>query len=131
MCESLSNVRFIKANALMSERVNQLLIHAVGGTQLKLALHLVEDVDRTGLRAGKLHRIGDDGGKHRLEIERRVHRLRHFSERAQFLDRAAEFIGALAQFVQQSRILDRDDGLVGKSLEQRDLLVREGSDLLG
>ena len=99
LCEGLRNVRFVKADALMRQRVNQLLIHAVGGAQMKFALQIVEDVDRAGLGAGELHRLGDDGGEHRLEIERRVHRLRHFAERAQLADRAAKLIGALAQLV--------------------------------
>ena len=111
---------------LLRQRVNQLLIHAVGGAQMKFALQIVEDIDRAGLGAGELHRLGDDGGEHGLEIERRVHRLRHFAERAQLPDRAAKFVGALAQFVQQSRILDGDDGLVGEGLDQLDLLVGEG-----
>ena len=110
---------------LMRQRVNQLLIHAVGGAQMKFALQIVEDVDRAGLGAGELHRLGDDGGEHGLEIERRVHRLRHFAERAQLPDRAAKLIGALAQFVQQPNILDRDGRLVGEGLDQSDLLIRE------
>ena len=95
--EGLSDVRLVKADALTSQRVNQLLIHAVGGAQMKFALQIVEDVDRSGLGAGELHRLGDDGGEHGLEIERRVHRLRYFAERAQLPDRAAKLIGALAQ----------------------------------
>jgi hypothetical protein len=63
-------------------------------------LLIIEDVDRPSLCAGKLHRIGDDGGKDSFEFERRIHRLRHFSERAKFLDRAAKIISALAQCVQ-------------------------------
>ena len=124
--EGLSDVRLIKADVLLRQRVNQLLIHAVGGAQMKFALHIVEDIDRASLGAGELHRLGDDGGEHGLEIERRVHRLRHFAERAQFADRAAKLIGALAQFVQQPRVLDRDDRLVGEVLDQLDLLVGEG-----
>ena len=82
MREGFNHVRLIKANALMGERVDQLLIHAVSGTQVKFALPIVEHVDRAGLGAGQLHRLGDDGGEHDFEIERRVHRLRHFAERA-------------------------------------------------
>ena len=99
---------------LLRQRVNQLLIHAVGGAQMKFALQIVEDIDRAGLGAGELHRLGDDGGEHGLEIERRVHRLGHLAERAQLVDRAAKLIGALAQLVQQPRILDGDDGLGGE-----------------
>ena len=91
---------------------------------------LVEHIDRARVGAGELHRPADDGGEHRFEIERRVHRLGHFAERAQLLDRAAKLIGALAQFVQQSNILDGDDGLVGEGLDQLDLLVGKGPDLL-
>ena len=79
---------------------------------------------------GELHRLGDDGREHGFEIERRVHRLRYFAERAQFLDRAAKLIGALTQVVQQAGILDGDDRLVGEILQQLDLLVGERPDFL-
>jgi hypothetical protein len=36
----------------LRQRLYQLLIHAVGGAQMKFALRLVEDVDRTGFGAG-------------------------------------------------------------------------------
>ena len=39
-----------------------------------------------------------------------------------------QVICALPQLVEQARILDGDDGLVGKVLEQRELLVRERLD---
>jgi hypothetical protein len=41
--------------------------------------------------------------------------LRHFAECPQFADRAAKLIGALAQFAEQPRILDSDDGLGGEA----------------
>ena len=129
-CQDYRDVRFVDADIGMRERVNQLLIHAVGGAQMKLALLIVEDIDRSRLGAGELHCFGDDGGEHGFEIERRVHRLRHFAECAQLLDRAAKFIGALAQLVQQSRIFDGDDGLRGEACDQRDLLLRKGTDFL-
>ena len=115
---------------LLRQRVDQLLIHAVGRTQTKFALQFVEDVDRSGIGAGELHRFGDDGGEHGLKIERRVHRLGHFAERAQLSDRAAKLIGALAQLVKQSCIFDGDDGLGGKVRNQRDLLVGKGANFL-
>ena len=77
------------------ERVDQLLVHAVGGAQAKFALLLVEHVDRAGLGAGELHRLGDDGGEHGFEIERRIDRLADLAERAQLVDRSAELVGAL------------------------------------
>src|SRR5215472_13560712 len=92
---------------------------------MKLALQSVEYVNRPGVCAGKLHRLGDDRGEHGFEIERRVHRLRHFSKRALFLDRAAKLPGPLAQLVQQTSILDGDDCLSGEVLHQRNLLIIE------
>ena len=114
----------------MRERVDQLLVHAIGGAQPKFALLLVEHVDRTGLGAGELHRLGDDGREHGFEVERRIHRLRYFTERAQLADRSAELVGALAQLVEQPRILDGNHGLVGEARDQRNLFVGEGTDFL-
>ena len=45
---------------------------------MKFALPIIEDVDRSGLGAGELHCLGDDGGEHGLKIERGVHSLRDF-----------------------------------------------------
>jgi hypothetical protein len=67
---------------------------------MKFALHIIEDVDRACLGAGQLSRLGDDGREDVLQVEGRVHRMRHFAERAQFLDRAAKLIGAIAQRIQ-------------------------------
>ena len=39
--------------------------------------------------------------------------------------RLGEIVGALAQFFQQPHILDRDDGLVGKAVDEFDLFVGE------
>ena len=54
-------VRLVQADVLASQCVDQLLIHAVSGPQVKLALRLVEHIDRAGFGAGELHRLGDDG----------------------------------------------------------------------
>ena len=62
--EGQFNVRLVKADVLTSQRVNQLLIHAIGGAQMKFALQIVEVVDRAGLGARQLHRLSDDGGEH-------------------------------------------------------------------
>ena len=40
--------------------------HSVGRAHLELAVGLVEDVDRAGLGAGQLRRLGDDGVEHGL-----------------------------------------------------------------
>ena len=41
-----------------------------------------------------------------------------------------EIVRALAKLLEQSRILDGDDGLGGEVLNQLDLLIGEGTDLL-
>ena len=95
-----ANVRLVKADVAVRQRVDQFLIHAVGGAQVKFALHVVEDVDRAGFGAGELHRLGDDGREHSLKIECRVHGLGDFAKRAQLPDRAAKLVGSLAQLVE-------------------------------
>ena len=46
------------------------------------------------------------------------------------LQRLGKIISALAQLVEQPRVLDGDDGLYGKVLDQLDLLVGEWANLL-
>ena len=125
-----SNRRIAHVDMPMRQRLDQLLVHAVGGAQPKLALGVVENVDRTRLGAGELRRLGDDGREHGFEVEGRVHRLRYLTKRAQFADRSAELVGALAQLVEQPRILDGDHRLVGEGSHQIDLLFGEWPDLL-
>jgi hypothetical protein len=122
--------RICHVNMSMREGVDQLPVHAIGGAQAKFALLLVEHVDRTGIGAGELHRLGDDGREHGFEVERRVHRLRHFTERAQLADRSAKLVGALAQLIEQPRVLDGNHGLGGEARNQRNLFVGEGADFL-
>ena len=50
--------------------------------------------------------------------------LQHLGGRGLLLQRFGQIVGALAQLVDQPRVLDRDDGLGGEGLEQRELLVR-------
>jgi len=99
------------------QRVDQILIHAAGRAQLELPAGVVEHIDRTGFGAGELHRLGDNGREHGFKIECRIDRLAHFAERAQLSDRATKLIGALVKFVEQTGILDGDDGLIGELLD--------------
>ena len=119
----------LRDDAALPQGRDQFLIHAVSGAQIEFALPLVEHVDGSGVRAGKLCRLGDDGCQHGLEIERGIDRLRDFAERLEFADRAPQLIGALAQLAKQARILDRDDRLGGQIREQSDLLLAERSRL--
>ena len=56
--------------------------------------------------------------------------LQHLRGRGLLLQRLGEIVGALAQFVEQPRVLDGDDGLGGEVLYQLDLLVGERPHLL-
>ena len=71
---------------LIVEYVDQLLIHAVSGAQVKFALRLVVHVDRAGVGAGERHCLCDNGREHGLKIQRRIHSLRYFAERAKLPD---------------------------------------------
>ena len=56
-----------------------------------------------------------DGVEHRLRVAERVaDDLRISDGRRLLLQRLAEIVGALAQLVEQARVLDRDDGLRGE-----------------
>src|ERR1700693_3884677 len=73
--------------------------------------------------------------EHRLKYGLHIARRRaddpeHLRRRRLLLQRLAEIVGALAQFVEQPRVLDGDDGLGSEVLHQLDLLVGEGTNLL-
>ena len=56
--------------------------------------------------------------------------LEHFARRGLLLEGFGKIVGSLAQFVEQPRVLDGDDGLRGEVLHQIDLLVGERPHLL-
>src|SRR5262249_26981333 len=60
----------------------------------------------------------------------RADSLADLAERFQFANRPRQFTRALLQFLEQPHILDGDNRLIGESLEESDLLIRKGLDLL-
>ena len=83
------------------------------------------------LGLAKLGCILEHGLEYRLQLAgRTADDLEHFRSRRLLLQRLAKIVGALAQLVQQPRILDGDDGLRGEVLDQLDLLVGKRADLL-
>src|SRR5262249_56637086 len=69
--------------------------------------------------------------EHALKIEgRSADDLEHVGGRGLLLQRLSEVVRALAQFVEQPRILDGDNGLSGEVRYQLDLLVGERPHLL-
>ena len=57
--------------------------------------------------------------------------LQHLRGRGLLLQRLGQIVGALAQLVEQPRVLDGDDGLGSEVFHQLDLLVGEGPHLSG
>ena len=72
----------------------------------------------------------DDGVEDRLHVRRRAaDDAEHLGRCRLMLQRLAQFCVALAEFLEQPHVLDRDDGLVGEGFEQCDLLLCERTDL--
>jgi hypothetical protein len=84
----------------------------------------------------QISRPAGDQVEHRLRIARRGrHRLEHvdrgglvFDALAEFAVARGQFVGALLQFAEQPRILDRDHRLIGKGAHQLDLPLAERLD---
>ena len=73
----------------------------------------------------------DNRLEHRLEIEgRAADDLEHVARRGLIFERFLEVAGALLQFADQPRVLDRDHRLVGEGLHQLDLSLGERLDAL-
>src|SRR6516225_10620613 len=80
--------------------------------------------DRRHVRLAKASGRFDERIQYRLKIEgRAADYLEHVGGRGLLLQR-------FPQLVEQAGVLDGDDGLAGKILDQRDLLVGEGANLL-
>ena len=63
----------------------------------------------------------DDGGQHRLEIERRADRTADLAEGRELLDGAGQLLRPRLQLGEQPHVLDRDHRLVGEGLNERNL----------
>ena len=72
--------------------------------------------------------VGQHGLEHRLQLARRAaDDLEHLGGRRLLLQRLGQLARARLHLLEQPRVLDGDDGLVGEGLEQFDLAVRERS----
>src|SRR6516162_10398843 len=71
-------------------------------------------------------RVREHGLEYGLQVApRSSNDLQHFGRRGLLLQGFSEIIGALAQLVKQSRVLDGDDSLRGEVLDQLDLFLGE------
>ena len=69
----------------------------------------------------------DDGVEHRLHVRRRAaDDAEHLGRCRLMLQRLAQFCVALAEFFEQSHVFDGNYGLIGESLEKRDLFSVNG-----
>jgi len=72
------------------------------------------------------HRFFQHRLKYRVQVaRRRANDLEHVGGGSLLLKRFRQIVGALTQFVKQSRVLDGDDSLIGKIVDQFNLLVRK------
>src|SRR6516225_10125534 len=78
----------------------------------------IETADGRSISPTQPDRAFGNGFKHRLKVKRRAaDDLQHFRRGGLLFQGFGEVGCALAQFVQQSRILNGDDGLIGKVLD--------------
>ena len=71
------------------------------------------------------------GTEHLLKVAgRRADDAQYLRRRRLLLQGLAKVVGALAQLIEQARVLDCDDGLIGEILNQLDVLVGERAHLL-
>ena len=69
----------------------------------------------------------DDGVEYRLHVRgRAADDTEHLGSRCLMFEGFAQFRVALLQFFEQPDVLDRDNGLVGESFYESDLLFRKG-----
>ena len=88
-------------------------------------------IDIAELGVANPDRILQHGCKYRLKIAGgAANNLQHLRRGRLLLQRLGEIVGALAQFVEQARIFDSNDGLGSEILNQRNLLVGKGSNLM-
>src|SRR5262249_32808004 len=87
--------------------------------------------DVRDMRFAKARRRLNKRVQHGLQVEcRAADDLQHVSGGGLLLKRFTQIVRALAQLLEQPRVLDGDDSLTGKILDQLDVLLAEGTNLL-
>ena len=84
-------------------------------------------IERAEPGLAELRRVSQEALEHRLQVAgRTADDLEHLRGSGLLLQRLAQISGALAQLVEQPRVLDRDRCLRREVLDQIDLFVGEG-----
>src|SRR5215471_11153411 len=82
------------------------------------------------LSVANLHRIGKQSLKYLLQLSgRRTDDAQNFGSGRLLRQRLGELVGAGLLCLEQTCVLDGDDGLVGEGFDQLDLLLGERPDL--
>ena len=108
---------FALAQRSCPQRLHQDGVQVMRGPDVKRLRRVVILVDGATVCTRKLARPRDDGLEHRLDIERRAHRLADLPERRELVDRAGELTRPRLQLLEQADVLDGDDRLVGEGLQ--------------
>ena len=118
----------LKRSTLEKERC-KFLADVMQGRRMELVIGPAEKDSKLGLADARC--VIQHCLEHRLQLARRTgNDLQHLARRGLLLQRLAEIVGALAQFVEQPRVLDRDHRLRGEILHQLDLLAGKRAYLL-
>ena len=83
-------------------------------------------LDEPGVRIAELGGLLGDFMQDVPQIEGGADGAAHLAQRVDLFQRLLQFAGPLLNLLEEAHILDGDDGLVGKGLEELDLLVGEG-----
>ena len=90
---------------------------------------VVQTEDEAGVCLANTRRRLDQRIEHRPELGARLaDDLEHVAGRGLIFEQLLQIVGALPQFSEQPRILDRDHRLVGEGRDQRDLAFRKRLD---
>src|SRR5262249_48907857 len=105
-----------------SDPIHEFSREAAGFSPIEYAVYLPGDRGLVGI--GKPSGGFDQRLQHHFEVEGRA------ADDLEHVGRSSLLLQRFAQLVEQARVLDRDDGLVGEVLDQLDLLVSERAHLL-
>src|SRR5882724_10216361 len=96
--------------------------------QEKLLGHFIIFVDDPAACPRELDGAIDDGGEHRMQVQRGANRLTDLAQSSEFFNRTRQLTSPCLQLLEQSNGLNGDHRLVGEGCDQLDLLVVEELD---
>src|SRR5688572_15223400 len=96
---------------------------------MKLLSSIIVLINNTATSSRELDRVAHNRAEDCLEIQSGTDCLANFPERSKLADGFCELLCSRFQFLKQPHILNRDDCLIGESLNKRYLVLRERLDL--